>query len=54
MTRPEEPKDLEYALRRAQDTINDIKTICRNHDVYDSKTLARVIEQRIDTGNIRA
>jgi hypothetical protein len=35
-------------LDHQQATLDDIKTICRNHDVYDSKTLARVIEQRIN------
>jgi hypothetical protein len=37
----------EADLKRAEDTIEDIKRICRNADQYEAKTLSIMIEQRI-------
>lgn len=38
----------EADLAKAKSALNDIKTICRNHDTYNAKTLALMIEQRIN------
>lgn len=34
-------------LNTAEDTLRDIAKICRNHDIYTSKSLAAIILARI-------